>query len=68
MVRPAHHGLSLLITAQAGKEKHSVLFDAGPASISSSRASTIPQQDAGNMFTLRDIVSHVAARTNERTT
>lgn len=26
----AHHGLSLLITANAGGEKHTVLFDAGP--------------------------------------
>jgi len=26
----AHHGLSLLLTAHAGAEKHTVLFDAGP--------------------------------------
>jgi 7,8-dihydropterin-6-yl-methyl-4-(beta-D-ribofuranosyl)aminobenzene 5'-phosphate synthase len=26
----AHHGLSLLITAHAGEERHTVLFDAGP--------------------------------------
>ena len=26
----AHHGLSLLLTAHAGREKHTVLFDAGP--------------------------------------
>jgi len=26
----AHHGLSLLITAYSGNEKHTVLFDAGP--------------------------------------
>ena len=26
----AHHGLSLLITAHAGDERHTVLFDAGP--------------------------------------
>ena len=43
----AHHGLSLLITAQVGAEKRTVLFDAGPEGASFQRNAGILGVDFG---------------------
>ncbi len=52
----AHHGLSLLITAQAGSEKHSLLFDAGPEGATFLRNAKILGVDFGAIETV--VLSH----------
>jgi 7,8-dihydropterin-6-yl-methyl-4-(beta-D-ribofuranosyl)aminobenzene 5'-phosphate synthase len=43
----AHHGLSLLLTAHVGREKHTLLFDAGPHAATFLRNSEILGVDFG---------------------
>ena len=52
----AHHGLSLLITAHAGGERHTVLFDAGPEGDTLIRNAAILGVDFGTVEAV--VLSH----------
>lgn len=52
----AHHGLSLLISVQSGREKHSLLFDAGPEGAIFLRNANILGVDFGTVETV--VLSH----------
>ena len=52
----AHHGLSLLISVQSGREKHSLLFDAGPEGATFLRNANILGVDFGTVETV--VLSH----------
>jgi 7,8-dihydropterin-6-yl-methyl-4-(beta-D-ribofuranosyl)aminobenzene 5'-phosphate synthase len=52
----AHHGLSLLLTAQVGDERHTLLFDAGPAGSTLIQNATILGVDWGEIEAV--VLSH----------
>jgi 7,8-dihydropterin-6-yl-methyl-4-(beta-D-ribofuranosyl)aminobenzene 5'-phosphate synthase len=52
----AHHGLSLLITAHVGDERHTVLFDAGPEGATLVRNAAILGVDFGQVEAI--VLSH----------
>lgn len=52
----AHHGLSLLITAHVGREKHTLLFDAGPEGAAFLRNTGILGVDFAQIATV--VLSH----------
>jgi 7,8-dihydropterin-6-yl-methyl-4-(beta-D-ribofuranosyl)aminobenzene 5'-phosphate synthase len=52
----AHHGLSLLLTAHAGAERHTLLFDAGPEGATLLRNATILGVEFGEVEAI--VLSH----------
>ena len=58
----AHHGLSLLITAHGGGEKHTVLFDAGPEGEIFHRNARILGIDFADDLDTGDILDHAGEK------
>ena len=52
----AHHGLSLLITAELGKDRHTLLFDAGPEAATFLRNAKVLGVDFGEVEAI--VLSH----------
>jgi len=65
----AHHGLSLIITARAGKEKRTLIFDAGPEAYTVTRNGgllKVPFGEAGAVSCCRTAIGTTRAGSSRR--